>query len=149
MGTLTCITVKFSCSLLLGAVHNLFSTSDIIMTSPCNPSLLSVTIYFPLQLPTSVLVYGRLYSLIFRNHVTAPPTVTMTLCVGKKCEHPLKSYFLFLHVFISLFDLYNSPVCSCQVHTIVTCVALSSSVSSISVFIVPLLHFAGYQKTWL
>ena len=57
------------------------------MTSPCDPPplLLSITKYFPLQLPTIVLVYGRLHSLIFHHHIicrkmshlanpTPPPT---------------------------------------------------------------------------
>ena len=32
------------------------------------PPSLSITKFLPLQLPTSILVYGRLHSLIFRNH---------------------------------------------------------------------------------
>ena len=73
--------------------HRFFSTSDVIMTSP--PQLLSVTKYFSLQLPTSILVYGRLHSLIFHDHVTKtsqpvtpppppPPNITMMQCVEKK-----------------------------------------------------------------
>ena len=48
-----------------------FFTSDIIMTSPCDPPPSSLTSpkYFPLQLPTSILVYGRVHSLIFHGHV--------------------------------------------------------------------------------
>ena len=83
MDTLTYITVKFSCSLLSRSCSQFFSTSDVIVTSPCDttcitllffimwlsflPSLLSITKYFPLQPLTSVLVYGKLHSLIFRR----------------------------------------------------------------------------------
>ena len=70
-----------------------FSTSNVIMTSP--PQLLNVTKYFSLQLPTSILVYGRLHSLIFHDHVTKtshpvppppPPTSRWCNALKKNCE---------------------------------------------------------------
>ena len=55
---------------LFRGCSQIFSTSGVIMISPCDSNLLplSVTKYLPLQLPTSILVYGGLHNLIFHDH---------------------------------------------------------------------------------